>query len=613
MKSLLSVVFVVACASGAWAQSQPTGSWANETSGAYFYYGACVTDGTYMYVYGGYQTGAGNASGDAYRVTRRYDVVNNTWSTLADMPTQCYLNCGAYYGGSLYSFGNGYYGNGAIYRYVISSNSWSQVSNLTYPRYYAAASTYGSTIFCTGGYYAGYTNMVDEYNPTSNTVTARATMPNGVGYHGQATVDSIGKIYVIGGYNNAYLAICYEYTPPSQAAANGSWVTKTPITVNGSQSPRGLMPACFTLNTYRVYVAGGYNNGQQNTCLEYNAITDTWVQRANMSNARYYTGGCAINGKGYVYGGPPAYQSCEEYTPPEFGQPPPAPTGLAQIGSSAASSLQAQADATQPDGWTNNQIQFTANVTDPDLINGAPQQVRFRVQVKPAAAAWTQANQVTSLATNLGAQGVHTLTYNVPADGAFDWRWRVEDTYSNSYPLGASDWVEAFGTFAAQNTNSPDFRSDQIPPSDPIATNPHNFDYEVPDPVYGDVTLNWIESQDNGPVSGISYEIQVARDGGFSDIEAQLFSTAGTSSYPVTLTVSRFNKYWRIRAKDIGGNLSNWSAPLNFRVTYNDGFDHGAGDAKKYCGMTATAVPGLGSAILGLVVFGLAALRRKLA
>src|SRR5262245_29321409 len=121
MKSLLTVCLVVACSSGAWAQVQPTGSWANETSGAYFYYGANVTDGTYMYVYGGYQTGAGNASGDAYRVTRRYDVVNNSWITLADLPTQVYLNCGAYYNGSLYSFGNGYYGNGAIYRYIISS------------------------------------------------------------------------------------------------------------------------------------------------------------------------------------------------------------------------------------------------------------------------------------------------------------------------------------------------------------------------------------------------------------------------------------------------------------------------------------------------------------
>src|SRR5262245_33348018 len=214
---------------------------------------------------------------------------------------------------------------------------------------------------------------------------------------------------------------------------------------------------------------------------------------------------------------------------------------------------------------TNNQVAFSANATDPN----AGQTVRFRVQVKPQAASWTQANQVTSLATNLGAQGLHALTYNIPADGGYDWRWRVEDSYTNSYPdalPGTPDgWIEAFA-----NSNSPDFRSDQVPPSDPVGVAPSDIDIQVPDPVYGDVTLYWTESTDNGPVQGISYELQVATDGEFLNIEAQLFSTAGTNNYPITLTVSRYDKFWRMRAKDVGGNLSNWSEPLDFRVTYND-------------------------------------------
>jgi len=248
-------------------------------------------------------------------------------------------------------------------------------------------------------------------------------------------------------------------------------------------------------------------------------------------------------------------------------------------------------------------------VTDPN----AGQTVRFRVQVKPAAAAWTQASQVTTLQTALGAQGTHTLTYAIPVDGGYDWRWRVEDSYANSYPEGATDWVEAFGSFANQNVNSPDFRSDQTPPADPVALSPSNIDIQVPDPVLGDVVLNWTESTDNGPVSGISYELQVGRDGGFLDIEAQLFSTAGQSSYPITLTVSRYDKYWRMRAKDIGGNFSNWSNELHFRVTYNDGLDHSAGDAKKNCGFSAMGAPALGSMILGLAILAMAALRRKVA
>jgi hypothetical protein len=603
-----TAVLVVACASGAWAQSptQPTGTWANEASGAYFYYGAIVNDGSYAYLVGGYQYGAGNASGDGYRVIRRYDTVNNAWLTLADLPTQIYLNGGAYYGGRIFTFGNGYYGNGAIYRYTISTNSWVQLSpTLTGNRYYVKAATCGSKIYVTGGYYNGYSNLCDEFDPDANSgggsITARANMPNGMYYHTMAAIPALSKVYSLGGYNNAYLSVMYEYD-----IASNAWTTKAPISDGASVQPR-YGPAAFANGT-RVYVVGGYNNGYTQTTLEFNALTNTWVQRANMAYQRYLHDATAYNGKGYTYGGIPNYTYGEEYTPPDFGSPPFPPTALAQTGSSAASSLQSQTDSSIPDGWTNNQIIFSANVTDPD----ANQQVRFRVQVKPQSASWTQANQVTSLATPMGAQGAKTLSFNIPADGGYDWRWRVEDTFANSYPLGPNDWVEAFGTFAAPNTNSPDFRSDQIPPSDPVGVGPHNIDIQVADPDFGPVTLNWIESTDNGPVSGISYELQVARDGGFSNIEAQLFSTAGTSNYPITLSVSRFDKFWRIRAKDIGGNLSQWSPALNFRVVWDDGFDHGAGDAKKSCGMSVPGAPALGSALLGLVILGLAAGRRAL-
>ena len=610
--SILSALLVVACASGAYAQSpqQPTGTWANEASGAYFYYGSIVNDGTYAYLVGGYQTGAGNSSGDAYRVIRRYDLVNNAWLTLADIPTQLYLNGGAFYGGRIFTFGNGYYGNGAIFRYTISTNSWTQLSpTTTGNRYYCQAATCGTKIYVTGGYYNGYSNLCDEFDPDANSgggsITARANMPGGMYYHAMAAVPAISKVYSIGGYNNAYLSVMYEY----DIAAN-TWSTRAPISDGANTQPR-YGPAAFAVGT-RVYVVGGYNNGYTQTTLEYNALQNTWVQRANMAYQRYLHDAANVNGKGYTYGGIPSYTYGEEYSAPNFGVPPNEPTGVVQVGSRPESTQQSLADSTQFAGWTAGQIQFSANVTDPDQINNQPQQVRFRVQVKPQSASWTQANQVTSLATALGAQGVHTLSYNIPADGGYDWRWRVEDSYANSYPIGPTDWVEAFGTFVAQNTTSPDFRSDQIPPSDPIADEPHNVDFQVDNPVAGAVRLNWIESTDNGPVAGISYEIQVAVEGGFSQIEAQLFSPAGTYEYPVTLSVSRNNKFWRIRARDIGGNLSEWSDPLNFRVTYNDGVNHGSGDAKKACGFTAGgAAPALVASLLGLAILGMASARRR--
>ena len=601
LKPLVSVFVVFACASGAWAQSAPTGTWANETGNQQFQYGGSASDGTYLYLFGGYQYGVSYSYPQYYSATVRYDPVNNYWTTLAYMPVGCYYNAGSYYNGRIFSMGNAFYGNGAIYAYTISTNSWTTLSaTLSYPRYYAAACALAGKIYCTGGYYNGYSNLCDEFNPANDTVTARATMPGGTYFASMAGIESLGKAYTFGGYNNGYLSICYEYTPPSSGSPNGSWTTKAPISNGSAQQPR-YGPVAVALGI-RAYVMGGYNNGYQNTTLEYNPITDTWAQRANMSYQRYLHGGATVGAKAYMYGGYPTYTTCEEFTPPDFGLPPNTPTNVAQTGSRSETALQAQADANQYDGWTNNQISFSANVTDPN----AGQQVRLRVRVKNInTATWT------NLDSGLTNQGIITLNWPVPADGAYDWQYRVEDSYANSYPLLANQWVDAF-----DNVTSPDFRSDQVPPADPLANYPSNVDLYVDHPVAGYATLSWTESTDNGPVAGISYEIQVARDGGFVDIEAQIFSTAGTSSYPVQLTVSRFNKYWRLRARDVGGNLSNWSPSLTFRVVYDDHLDHGAGDAKRNCGFSVPAATrSLTGLLYGLALLGLAAAkcRRKLA
>src|SRR5688572_27493086 len=603
--AVLSTAMAAAPAS---AQQVPTGTWANE-SGSYIYYGAAVNDGSqYIYLVGGIQSGAGNPSGDTYRVTRRYDPANNTYTTLNDLPTQCYLNAAAFFVPScvsyIYSFGNGYSGLGQIFRFDIAANSWTQVGNLPQNRYGAACAVIGSMIYVAGGYSNGYTNICDEFNPANNTTTTRASMTTGVYMPGMAYVPGVDKAYVMGGYSNAgYSAANQEFTPPTAGTPNGSWVARADITdQNGSAAQRAYLPAVFSIAN-RVYVCGGYSNaGVTTTTLEYLPTTNTWAQRANMAYQRYYCCGTDLNGKGYVFGGASYPTTAEEFTPPAFGSAPNIPTAVTQTGATPDSSLQSQADPSIPDGWTNNLISISANVTDPD----AGQQVRLRVQIKPSPAAWTQANQVTTLNTPFGAQGVHTVNFTAPANGGFDWRWRVEDVFSNSYPATANTWVDAF-----DNASSPDFRSDQEPPSDPVAVTPSNVDIQVTSPSAGPVVLNWIEATDNGPVSGISYELQVATDGGFLGIEAQLFSTAGTSSYPVTLSVSRYDKFWRIRARDVGGNFSGWSQPLHFRVTYNDGQNHGAGDSAKNCGFTAAAAPALSAALLGAVLLGFAFRRRS--
>ena len=624
----LSLVVIAASTAGAQPQD-PTGTWTNRQGGSNYYQGASASDGTYLYIYGGIQDAQANQAYPyaQYQMLRRYDPSGNSWTTLSDpstgagmMPYPTLYCAGAYSNGRLFTFGGlYYYFNGSywtttqsniIQAYNISAGTWSVLtSTLSAARYYLTAATCptasGERIYVIGGTPGTGTN--DEFDPSANNgqgaVATRAPVaqngnPVSLYLHACAAIPSLGKVYVMGGLPtpNANL---FEFTPPTSGSPNGSWTSRAPVSNGAGAQQTGYYRAAMSLNG-RLYLTGGITSPYTQN-FEYNPTTDTWAQRANLNGGRYAHAAVAVGNIGYVYGGYNAYTTLESFTPPDFGSAPFAPTAVAQTGSRPESSMQAKADQTQFDGWTNNQIVFSANVTDPN----AGQTVRFRVQIKPEGASWTQANQVISLNTQLGAQGVHTLAWNIPGDGGYDWRWRVEDSYVNSHPPALASvpegWVEAFGSVEAPNSVSPDFRSDQVPPTDPAGKWPHDFDYQVPDPNFGDVTLEWTESTDNGPVSGISYELQVAREGGFEDIEAQLFSTAGTDHYPITLSVSRYEKFWRMRAKDVGGNLSNWSPALTFRVTYNDGLNHSSGDAKKNCGFTV----GMGGPWLVVALFGL--------
>jgi hypothetical protein len=626
IKSLFPVIVaaVVLAASGpAFAQSptQPTGSWAVETpsSGVAYNlsspYGGSASDGTYMYIFGGYQYGAYTSYPQYYQACRRYDPANNAWVTLGLMAYPNYYNAGAYYNGRVYSFGGYNLNQGWVATWQslnISTNTWSQGStNMSSPRYYHSVAEMNGTIYMTAGYnpYSGPVTTHEAFNPSTGQWTGLTSLPAYQYNHSLAAVPALGKLYSTGGYTpQGYTGINYEYTPqdndPLTNDVGGTWVTRAQIS-NGASVQNLLNHRTVTLNN-RVYVCAGQNanTGIIQACYEYNPFSNQWAQRANLNYLHYMHAAVAINGKAYVYGGPNYPTQCEEFTPPNFGSAPNPPSAVIQSGPRPETSSQAQADPNVIDGWTNNQITFSADVTDPD----AGQQIRMRVQIKPATALWTQTSQVVNLDSGLKAQGPTTLAFNIPAGLAYDWRWRVEDTFANSFPTVPGTWNDAF-----DNANSPDFRSDQEPPADPVAQAPHNVDIQVNDPVQGAVLLSWVESTDNAPSVGIQYELQVATDGGFNGIEAQIFSPAGTSEFPTTLTVSRFNKFWRVRAQDIGGNFSQWSAPLTFRVTFNDGIDHSAGDAKKACGFTAGAAPALGSALLGAVILSLALLRRILA
>ena len=168
-RSALVLGILVAAGGAASAQEEPTGSWADETSAFYFARGGCATDGTYIYLFGGYQLGVSQSYPSYYRRARRYDPAANAWITLANLPIAAsnityQYNAGACHDGNLYSFGTSWQdGNGIVLRYSISDDAWTVLDGVTLPesRYGAAAAVLGNLIYISGGYAGAPSRRVD--------------------------------------------------------------------------------------------------------------------------------------------------------------------------------------------------------------------------------------------------------------------------------------------------------------------------------------------------------------------------------------------------------------------------------------------------------------------
>ncbi len=570
-----------------------TGSWAAEASTTNAGRGQLlVSDGVYVYSYGGDWWGSGPQA-----PTRRFDPATNIWLQLADMPQiYTYGHCGAYVsyngGGYIYVFGNENWDSSSIYKYNITTNQWTTLP-ITLPgtqRYYAQAATVRGRVYVGGGGVTAQSNF-DELNPATDTLRAMTPMPGPRRLQCSAGIELTGKIYVISGEDDNYnpTSTCWEFDP--NVGALGTWTPRADLIVGGTTYYADYGTA-FSLKN-RIFVQGGdyYPN---NTWIfdPNNGANGTWTLAANTTQSHYWHGGAATSTKGYVYGGYYAPSSFEEYTPPVFGTPPLCnPATVQQIG---------MLGVTPVGGWTGTSVTFSATITDNDV---PAQQVALEVEVRPSGGVYSGVPSVTS---GLQPQGVVQAVYNFPANGGYDWRWRIVDQDGNYVPsvAGVPSWNEF-------NAASPDIQADLQPPSTPMAVFPIS-DITFSDPPGGDLTYEWTDSIDNGPV--VTYELQVSYgDPTFTTLYGSATGLT-TTTYDMYMAIQPGDYYWRVRALDIGGNPSNWSNLVVFKVLEDNHIDNGKGDGLFGDRLTcAASTPGRGGLLGALVLAGLAlaTLRRR--
>ncbi len=596
LTGLAAAIALMAVAGSASAQVAPTGTWTTRQTSSYgMYYGGGCSNGTYCYYIGG----NGYYTGSNYYGVQRYDPVNNQWVTrTANTLGYYYSNhlSVVYANNLIWSF-NSNNNPGYIFSYDDATGTWTlRDANVGFSgrnNWGCAVAVKGNDIYVIGGAGLQYTTKFNVSTPASLTFT---NLPNYPGTNWNytsalAVYEPISdRIYYL------YGTALYPLNPNNDTW--GSALATCPV----SKAQWSYNIGVLFQGKGRIFATGGPGGTRTD---EYFPGNNTWTQRATcVANHTYYNPGAASFSltKAYAFGGNNAYYNCSEYTFPNYGLDPNDATSVQQIGSLGVT---AQAGSDPDAGWTDAGITFSANCTDPD----AGQNVRLEVQVKKASDPWSAAVQVNS---TFAAQGVHTITYPIPAGDDYDWRYHVMDDYGNYNPNtgGVPGWHEFM-----KNSVTPDFRSDQVDPSVPVPVYPVSQDVVVPSLIAGDVTFSWSPSTDNGPTTAITYAIEVAlNDPAFGTLAASASGIVPTN-VTLNLATSRYNYYYQLNATDIGGNTSAWSAPATFRVVGDDGLNHSAGDAKRVLGCSSLA--GLGSmsgALAGLALAALAAakgLRRK--
>jgi N-acetylneuraminic acid mutarotase len=203
-----------------------------------------VSDGRYVYVFGG-----GNATGGYLNDLWRWDPGTETWTQLANMPTAKQNIQGAYFSGKIYvpgGFNGAHLTENAIYD--VASNTWSTGAPL-------AAAQSGTTVAYNGRIYVfggnpGPTTATRIYDIASNSWSTGANMPVGITY-GRAVVAGNFAYYVGGIIGSTITAAVYRYD-----FAINSWAT-----VASMQTVRATAEIAVSPDGSKIYAIGGGGSG----------------------------------------------------------------------------------------------------------------------------------------------------------------------------------------------------------------------------------------------------------------------------------------------------------------------------------------------------------------
>ncbi len=275
---------------------------------------AAAVDGK-IYIIGGYdrQKNLGGRA-PALSIVDVYDTQTNTWHTVANMPTPRVAVQTAVFSNEIYVFG-GYDRKGfrgtrrnkkIVEMYDTQTDTWVKKQDMPRFRIHFATAVVDEKIYLIGGkivdnpFNATSTNLVEVYDPLTNTWEKRADMPTARALTDAVVVDD--KVYVIGGQKTwvalnvpgLFVRSIEEYNPKTD-----TW----------RQLPEmSIFKGWFSTVAVdkKIYTIGGrkLENGNKYTSDVdvYNPITNKWHKVEPMTSLRTTTP-VVVKGTIYVLGG----------------------------------------------------------------------------------------------------------------------------------------------------------------------------------------------------------------------------------------------------------------------------------------------------------------------
>jgi len=365
--------------------------------------GVAVVNGKIYAIGGSTRSGEGSAlTGGAIGTNEEYAPATDTWAPKMPMPTHRKSFAIASYEGKIYCIGGFASSGGAtevneVYDPIM--DTWETKASMPTARAALKANVMEGKIYLMGGYTPdnsafGYSisNLVEVYDPATDTWTTKDPMPTAAANYVSAVVDK--KLFIIGGESSvprSNLNQIYDLNADSWSI--------------GAPSPSGIRyGACAAGATIgvnapkRIYVLGEalslWEGEPANFVRVYNPDSDSWTFGTDVPTKRQGFGVAVVNDMIYVIGGYTStyrgdvydwvygpqitkYATNDQYTPFGYGTTPPIIDVASPVNQTYnASSVSLDFKLNKPAAWMGysldgrDNVTIAGNVTMDGLSNG---------------------------------------------------------------------------------------------------------------------------------------------------------------------------------------------------------------------------------------------------